>query len=180
MWFNKKQKQQPEQQQPKRLTEEEDWAAHYAAQRARQEAEDREYEESQRKFEEQLAAERAEQEAREADPNYRSPTALYIPPRPDEVFSAENVSSLIREAFSVKVIATRRAASGTGFLGITDDRFARWPEGAADEVCARLVACVPSIVAAMLNEMHEAARRVETPQAGFFDVNEGGTKTFYS
>ncbi|HEM9000913.1 TPA: hypothetical protein U2T46_002987 [Burkholderia cenocepacia] len=174
MWF-KKNKQQTEQ--PKILSEAEDWAQYHAEQRARQEREDRELEERMQRIRRERAAERAADEARMADPNYRSPTAMYIAPRANEQFSAENVSRIIEEAFKPQF----------GPTGLDLTLTKRWPEGAAQEVCARLVAAVPSIVSAMLNEMHEAARQdavetVHSPQATFVDVTDNSPTrgTFYS
>lgn len=74
MWF-KKNKQQTEQ--PKILSEAEDWAQYHAEQRARQEREDRELEERMQRIRRERAAERAADEVRMADPNYRSPTAIH-------------------------------------------------------------------------------------------------------
>ncbi|WP_321875243.1 hypothetical protein [Burkholderia cenocepacia] len=174
MWFKTKKQRQTEQ--PKKiLSESEDWAAHYAAQRERQERADREFMERHRAMQAATRADIEETERKLASGEIVSQTAMKFPPNADELFNAENVSTILQKAFQPT----------TGPTGIEINPFRAWPEGAREELCFRLIACVPTI----LHEISEATQAaqeeeevVHTPQATFVDVTDNSPTrgTFYS
>ena len=92
---------------------------------------------------------------------------MMIAPRADQEFCAENVCTILREAFGPKV--------GPTGIDLTPTR--HWPEGAANEMLSRLQAVVPTIISDMINEAEEFARQNATssPQNVFADVTDTGS-----
>lgn len=174
--FKKQLKQQAKQVEPQRMTEAEDIAQHNRQLRERQEREDREFMERHRAMQAATRADIEETERKLASGEIVSQTAMKFPPNADELFNAENVSTILQKAFQPT----------TGPTGIEINPFRAWPEGAREELCFRMIACVPTILHEMISEATQAAQEeeevVHTPQATFVNVTDNSQTrgTFYS